>query len=62
MAVAPLGAVATKNSCWRPIHSASSGVMASKVLPMSSGGYRRTDGILRRIAFSATLPAERTGP
>jgi hypothetical protein len=25
---------------------------------MSDGGYRRTDGMLRRIAFSATLPAE----
>jgi hypothetical protein len=29
---------------------------------MAHGGYRRTDGMLRRIRFSATLPAERTGP
>jgi hypothetical protein len=29
---------------------------------MFSAGYRRIDGMLRRMAFSATLPAERTGP
>ena len=58
----PLGAVATKNMRWRAIHAASRASIASKTLAIAHGGYRRTDGMLRRIRFSATVPAERTGP
>ena len=58
----PLGAVATKNMRWRAIHAARRGSIASKTLAIAHGGYRRTDGMLRRIRFSATVPAERTGP